>query len=169
MRDNYALAIEEAKNNSYSPSLTEYVSTFKNHVALANISDANVLIVYFSAGIPPPLMCCIMSMDTVPSTINDWYKKAIAFQTQWERADDIARRNLKTSHQIYHSFSNSSNTKAHDPNAMVVDTIRVSKLTPKEHKCCIEKKLCFHCQKTWPSQYCLHILRSKGQSKGTEG
>ena len=161
--------LKNAKNNSYSPSLTEYVSTFKNHVALANISDANVLIVYFSAGIPPPLMCCIMSMDTVPSTINDWYKKAIAFQTQWERADDIARRNLKTSHQTYHSFSNSSNTKAHDPNTMVVDTIRVSKLTPKEHKCCIEKKLCFHCQKTWPSQYHLHVLRSKGQSKGTEG
>ena len=73
---------KNAKNNSYSPSLVEYVSMFKNHVALANISDANVLIGYFSAGIPPPLMRCIMSMDTVPSTINNWYKKAIAFQTQ---------------------------------------------------------------------------------------
>ena len=55
---------------------------FKNHVALANISDPNVLIGYFSAGIPPPLMRRIMSMDTVPSTIDGWYKKAIAFQTQ---------------------------------------------------------------------------------------
>ena len=72
------------KNNSYSPSLTEYISTFKNHVALANISNANVLIGYFSAGIPPPLMRRIISMDTVPSTIDEWYKKAIAFQTQWE-------------------------------------------------------------------------------------
>ena len=72
------------KNNLYSPSLVEYISTFKNHVALTNIFDPNVLIRYFSAGIPPPLMCCIMSMDTVSSTIDDWYKKAITFQIQWE-------------------------------------------------------------------------------------
>ena len=30
---------------------------------------------------------------------------------------------------------------------MVVDTIKVSKLTPEERKRCIEKKLCFRCQK----------------------
>ena len=30
---------------------------------------------------------------------------------------------------------------------MVVDTIKVSKLTPEERKHCIEKKLCFCCQK----------------------
>ena len=138
---------KNVKNNSYSPSLVEYVSTFINHIALANISDANVLIGYFSTGIPPPLMRCIMSMDTVPSTIDDWYKKAIAFQTQWERADDIAKRNSKNSHQTHHSFSNSSTTKAHDPDAMVVDTIKVSKLTLEECKCCIEKKLCFCCRK----------------------
>ena len=87
----------------------------------------------------------IMSMDTVPSTIDEWYKKAIAFQTQWERADDIAKRNSRSSHQTYHSFSNSSSTKAHDPDAMVVDTIKVSKLTPEERKRCVEKKLCFRC------------------------
>ena len=106
------------KNNSYSPSLTEYISTFKNHIALANISDPNVLIKYFSAGIPPPLMRRIMSMDTVPSTIDEWYKKAIAFQTHWERADDIAKRNSRSSHQTYHSFSNTAHTKTHDPDAI---------------------------------------------------
>ena len=79
---------KNAKNNLYTPSLVEYVSMFKNHVAPANISNANVLIGYFSAGIPPPLMHRIMSMDTVPSTIDDWYKKAIAFQTQWEQCKD---------------------------------------------------------------------------------
>ena len=133
------------KNNLYSPFLVEYISTFKDHVALANISDPNALIGYFSVGIPPPLMRHIMSMDTVPSTIDDWYKKAIAFQTQWEQADNIARRNSKTSHQTYHFFSNSSTT--HDPDAMVVDTFKISKLTPEERKRCIKKKLCFCCCK----------------------
>ena len=92
-------------------------------------------------------MCCIMSMDTVPSTINDWYKKAIAFQTQWKHTDNIARQNSKMSDQMYHLFSSTSSTKAHDPDVMVVDTIKVSKLTPEEHKHCVKKKLCCHCQK----------------------
>ena len=153
------------KNNSYSPSLTEYISTFKNHVALANISDPNVLIGYFSAGIPPPLMRRIMSMDTVPATIDEWYKKSIAFQTQWERADDIAKRNSRSSHQTYHSFTNSSHTKAHDPDAMVVDTIKVSKLTPKERKRCVEKKLCFRCQKPGHLSTACPAFAQKGNQK----
>ena len=152
------------KNNSYSPSLTEYISTFKNHVALANISDPNVLIGYFSAGIPPPLMRRIMSMDTVPSTIDEWYKKAVAFQTQWERADDISKRNSRSSHQTYHSFSNSA-TKTHDPDAMVVDTIKVSKLTPEERKRCVEKKLCFRCRKPGHLSTACPTFSKKGNQK----
>ena len=157
--------IKSTKNNSYSPSLMEYISTFKNHIALANISDANVLIRYFSAGIPPPLMRRIMSMDTVPSTIDEWYKKAVTFQTQWEQADDITRKNTKASHQTYHSFSNSSNAKTHNPDAMVVDTIRVSKLTPEERKCCSEKKLCFRCQKPCHLSTACPAFPQKGNQK----
>ena len=157
--------LKNNKNNSYSPSLMEYISTFKNHVALANISDANVLIGYFSAGIPPPLMRRIMSMDTIPSTINEWYKKAVAFQTQWERADDIAKRNTKASHQTYHSFSKSSNAKTHDPDAMVVDTIKVSKLTPEERKQCVKKKLCFCCRKPGHLSTACAAFSQKGTQK----
>ena len=153
------------KNNLYSPSLTEYISTFKNHVALANISDVNVLIGYFSAGIPPPLMRRIMSMDTVPSTIDEWYKKAVAFQTQWERADDITKRNSKSSHQTYHSFSNSSNAQTHDPDTMIIDTIKISKLTLEERKRCIEKKLCFHCQKPGHSSTTCTTFSQKGNTE----
>ena len=157
--------IKNTKNNLYSPSLTEYISTFKNHIALANISNANVLIGYFSAGIPLPLMRRIMSMDTVPSTINEWYKKAIAFQTQWERADDIAKRNTKSSHQTYHSFSNSSSTTTHDPDAMVVDIIKVSKLILEERKRCIKKKLCFHCRKSSHLSTAYATFSQKGNQK----
>ena len=157
--------IKNAKNNSYSPSLTEYVSTFKNHVALANISDANVLIGYFSTGIPPPLMRRIMSMDTVPSAIEEWYKKAVVFQTQWERADDIAKRNSKSSHQTYHSFSNPSNTKTHNPDAIVIDTIKVSKLTLEERKRCVKKKLCFRCRKPGHFSTTCAAFTQKGNQK----
>ena len=44
------------KNRNYSPPLNQYVSEFQNHVAWANIKDPNILIGYFSTGIPPSLM-----------------------------------------------------------------------------------------------------------------
>ena len=44
------------KDLTYSPPLNQYVSEFQNHIAQANIKDPNVLIGYFSAGIPPFLM-----------------------------------------------------------------------------------------------------------------
>ena len=79
------------RDGTYFPSLTNYISTFQNNVALATITDHNVLIGYFSAGIPPSLMKRIMSMDTVPSKVEDWYSKAIHFQTQWKQVEEIAQ------------------------------------------------------------------------------
>ena len=83
-------------------------------------------------------------MDTVPSTIDDWYKKAISFQTQWECADEISKCNSKPTHQSYQSFS--TPTKAQDPDAMDVNIIKVGKLIGKECKKYIKKGLCFYCR-----------------------
>ena len=133
------------QDGTYSPSLTDYISTFQNNVALATITDHNVLIGYFSAGIPPSLMKRIMSMDTVPSKVDEWYSKAIHFQTQWERAEEIALRNQQLIKGTYHSFS--SPPKNHDLDAMDVDVVKITRLTPEERKRCIEKGLCFRCCK----------------------
>ena len=133
------------KDRTYTPPLNQYISEFQNHVAQANIKDPNVLIGYFSAGIPPSLMRRIMSMDTVPTTIQEWYSKAIHFQTQWERAEEISRRNQCPIHP-YQPFPSTS-TRTKDPNAMDVDVVCVGKLTPEERKRCIKKGLCFRCCK----------------------
>ena len=134
------------KDWTYSHPLNQYISEFQNHIVQADIKGSNVLIGYFLAGIPPFLMWHIMSMDTVPSTIQEWYSKAIHFQIQWEWAEEISKRNQCPAQHSYQSF-NSSTSKAKDPNAMDVDVVCVGKLTPDERKCCIEKGLCFCCQK----------------------
>ena len=134
------------RDGTYSLSLTEYISTFQNNVALATITDHNVLIGYFSTGIPPSLMKCIMSMDTVPSKIEEWYSKAIHFQMQWERAEEIAQRNKQPMKGTYHSFSSPS-PKGRDPDAMDIDMIKITRLTLEERKRCIKKGLCFCCRK----------------------
>ena len=45
------------------------------------------------------------------------------------------------------SFFTSRNPPPRDPNAMDVDAISLTKLTPVERACCIREKLCFRCQK----------------------
>ena len=73
-----------SRRTEHIPPLDQYVSEFKNHVTQANIKDPNILIGYFSARIFPFLMGRIMSTDTISTTIQEWYSKAIHFQTQWE-------------------------------------------------------------------------------------
>ena len=48
---------------------------------------------------------------------------------------------------------------------MVVDTIKVSKLTPEECKHCIEKKLCFFCQKPGHLSTACTSFAQKGNQK----
>ena len=73
------------KKDVFHPSLTDYISLFKNDVTLSRINDHNVLIQYFSSSIPQALMRQVYFMDTLPDTITAWYAKAVHFQTQWER------------------------------------------------------------------------------------
>ena len=87
----------------YEPFLTHYTSDFQNYITQAQVTDNNVLNSYYSAGIPPELMCHIMSMDTIPSTINEWYKKVAHFQTQKDHTDKITKQNFKSLH-TYTSF-----------------------------------------------------------------
>ena len=77
-------------------------------------------------------MKCIMSMDMVPKKIEEWYAKAIHFQMEWERAEEISQRHCQPTKSMYHTFSSPSSIKPKDPDAMDVDVIHVSKLTPDE-------------------------------------
>ena len=99
------------RDGSYNPPLTKYISMFQNNIALATITDHNVLIGYFSAGIPLPLMKQIMSMDTVPTKVEEWYSKAIHFQTQWDWAEEISQHNCQSTKTTYHTFSSPPSSK----------------------------------------------------------
>ena len=69
--------------------LRDYISQFKNNTALSEINNDDTLINFFSQGIPTSLMRRIYSMDTVPTTIQGWYTRAIHFKTQWEKANTV--------------------------------------------------------------------------------
>ena len=67
--------------------LQEYINMFKLNVVRAKYDeakDAATLISYFSAGVPTWIMHRIQAMDTVPTTLALWYKKAAHFHLQKE-------------------------------------------------------------------------------------
>ena len=133
------------KNRKFTPSLESYISTFQSNTIHAGITDHNILISFFAAGIPTPLMKQIMLLDTVPDKIDDWYSKAIHFQNQWDRTEQIAQWSGR-SVQTFQSFS-SSLKMAKDPNAMDIDMVKVKKLTLEEWEECFRKGLCLWCCK----------------------
>ena len=109
------------------------------------MSNTAILIGYFSSGIPTPLMQRIYSMETVPNPIDDWYKCAQKFQTQYEHAKEVENRRKGTT-PIFRPLPSSS-TPAKDPNAMDVDVIRLGKLSQEEREKCFKQGLCFRCRK----------------------
>ena len=51
--------------------LGDYISQFKNQVALSKITHEDTLIDFFSRGLPPSFMKRIYRMDMVPTKIDD--------------------------------------------------------------------------------------------------
>ena len=69
--------------------LQEYTNEFKLnvvHTKYDKTKDAATLMSYYSTGIPVGIMQHIQAMDTVPTTIAHWYKKATHFHLQREIA-----------------------------------------------------------------------------------
>ena len=104
--------------------LMDYISQFKNNAALSKINNEDVLINFFSRGMPPSLMKRIYGMDTVPTTIDKWYLTTLHFQHVWEKTNEIAKGRPNPFHNGQQRQHNNGYKK--DPNAMDVDAVQIS-------------------------------------------
>ena len=118
----------------------EYISKFKNNTALSEINNEDVLINFFSRGIPPSLMKKIYGMDTVPTTIDKWYQQTLHFQHVWEKTNEIAKGRPPP----FQSGQHNNGYKKRDPNAMDVDAVQISQ---QEREKRYKNHLCFGCGK----------------------
>ena len=66
-----------------------YINKFKIAAHLSRIVNQTVLISLFTEGLNPVLMHRIYSMDSVSTTIDEWYTKAKKFQAQWNRSSQV--------------------------------------------------------------------------------
>ena len=121
--------------------LMDYISQFRNNATLSEISNEDVLINFYSRGIPSFLMKKIYGMDTVPTTIEKWYQATLRFQHVWEKTQEIAKGKTNPFYQNHHR---NNDHKKKDPDAMDVDSVQ--EWTP-EKKRRYENRLCYKCGK----------------------
>ena len=114
------------EDGTFNDGFQKFITNFQNLAAKAGISDKTTLIVHFSLGIDQQIATMILSMSTIPTTLHEWIEKAKTFHAQKMRIAAIRGRKGNP------SFFMSRNPPPCDPNAMDVDTISLTKLTPAE-------------------------------------
>ena len=119
--------------------LMDYISQFKNNAALSEINNEDVLINFYSRGIPPFLMKRIYGMDTVPDTIDKWYQATLCFQHVWEKTNEIAKGKTNPFYQNHHR---NNDHKKKDPDAMDVDAVQLSE---QEQQRRFREGRCYRC------------------------
>ena len=121
--------------------LIDYISQFKNNATLSEINNQDVLINFYSRGIPSFLMKKIYGMDTVPDTIDKWYQATLCFQHVWEKTNEIARGKTNPFYQNHHR---NNDHKKKDPDAMDVDAVQISHQERERRN---RDNLCYGCGK----------------------
>ena len=116
--------------------LMDYISQFRNNAALSEINNEDVLINFYSRGIPSFLMEKIYGMDTVPDTIEKWYKATLRFQHVWEKTQEIAKGKTNPFYQNHHR-NNNHEQKKKDPDAV--------RLSEKEQQKRFREGRCYKC------------------------
>ena len=131
----------QEEDGTFNDGFQKFITDFQNLATKAGISDKTTLIDHFSLGINQQIASMIFSMSTIPTTLNEWIEKAKTFHMQKMHIAAIRGRKGNP------SFFMSRNSPSRDLNAMDVDPIPLTKLTPVEQAHCIREKLCFRCQK----------------------
>jgi len=122
----------------------EHTTTFWFLVGKAGIATNNnpnhlVLIDLYQKSLKPAIVKKIMSMENIPNTIEEWYKKAILFDNNWRCLMTAMGRNPQYNSGQGRNYQN--NTQNWDPDAMDIDA-----MSPEQQKL-IKKGKCFNCKK----------------------
>ena len=112
----------------------EYIGQFWILAQWSKITKETVLIKYFMEGLKPKLLEKIYSLQTIPTTIKNWYSHACRFDNQWSWVQEIIGRQCGVQTPICQYVP----TLKFTSNLNVMDIDRLS----------TEKGLCFNCHRT---------------------
>ena len=124
------------KDGSTNDGFQQYITNFQNLSMKAGTKDEFNLISQFSLRLDQKLSEMILSMSSVPTTIKGWVDQSKVFHTQL-----VCIRDLHKGQTPSHDYTPSCSH--HDPNAMDVDAVSLSKLTPVKRAKCMKEGRCF--------------------------
>ena len=113
------------RNGDTKDGFQQYITDFQNLSMKARMKEEFSLISQFSLGLDQKIADMILSMSSIPTTIKGWIDQYKIFHTQ-KMCILALQKGRITPQPHLPSFSH------HDPNAMDVDTVTLSKLTPVE-------------------------------------
>ncbi|KAI5114900.1 hypothetical protein M0805_001066 [Coniferiporia weirii] len=125
----------------------DFNNQFQSLATRSGITSPEALIALYQAGLTPALLKTIYNRDTMPTTINDWYKAA-------SRSDNIYRR-LRAiqgppppTHQTnrFRKFSNTPRTSNYSNPGTSSNASRPPRLTPEERDKCFKEGRCLACR-----------------------
>ncbi|KAI5115284.1 hypothetical protein M0805_001571 [Coniferiporia weirii] len=123
----------------------DFNNQFQSLATRSGITSPEALIALYQAGLTPALLKTIYNRDTMPNTINDWYKAA-------SRSDNIYRRlraiqgppPATPQNNRFRKFSN--NRPPSNYNATSTSSNRPPRLTPEERDKCFKEGRCLACR-----------------------
>ena len=128
------------KDGSTNDGFQQYITNFQNLSMKVGTKEEFNLISQFSLGLDQKLSKMILSMSSVSTTIKGWINQSKIFHTQL-----VCIRDLRKGRTPSHDYTPSHHH--HNPNAMDIDAVSLSKLTPVERAKCMKEGRCFRCRK----------------------
>ncbi|KAI5115334.1 hypothetical protein M0805_000622 [Coniferiporia weirii] len=125
----------------------DFNNQFQSLATRSGITSPEALIALYQAGLTPALLKNIYNRDTMPATINDWYKAA-------SRSDNIYRR-LRAiqgppptiqQNNRFRKFSNTPRTSNYNNPGTPSNANRPPRLTPEERDKCFKEGRCLACR-----------------------
>jgi len=141
---------------------------FKLLMDKARLTEANnaaILIHFYRESIDPKVRDRIMMMETVPTTITDWWRRAAQFDGMSRRLNQslgTAFGKSKTNGKNHQGYRPPSQPQK-DPNAMDIDALSIEE--KKKH---LDKNLCFVCHQSGHYSRNCNKRRQKGQGPSTQ-
>ena len=129
------------KNRETNDRFQQYITDFQNLSMKSGMKEELSLISQFSLRLDQKITSMILSMSPIPTMVKGWINQAKIFHTQ--KIHILSLRQGRIAPQTH-----LPSCPHHAPNAMDVDVVTLSKLTPVERAKCIKEGQCFRCRKT---------------------
>ncbi|KAI5116109.1 hypothetical protein M0805_005617 [Coniferiporia weirii] len=126
----------------------DFNNQFQSLATCSGITSPEALIVLYQAGLTPALLKNIYNRDTMPATINDWYKAA-------SRSDNIYRHlrtiqgppsSTQQSNRFRKFTGNQTRPNNYNTASTSSTTNRPPHLTPEERDKCFKEGRCLACR-----------------------